>query len=77
MTFRGKQWQRNGNHYALVGTKVRVYQWNSGANANFMVELLGTKPWEQNTWTMMAKDHKQEIELFKKLWNSRKEVKNK
>ena len=55
MTFRGKQWQRNGNHYALVGTKVRVYQWNSGANANFMVELLGTKPWEQNTWTIDGK----------------------
>ena len=37
MTFRGKQWESNGNHYTLVGTEIRVYQWNTGKNANFMV----------------------------------------
>lgn len=41
MTFRGKQWQRNGNHYNLVGTRINVYQWNTGAKANFLVEELG------------------------------------
>lgn len=37
MTFRGKEWERHGNHYNLVGTEINVYQWNSGKNANFMV----------------------------------------
>jgi hypothetical protein len=37
MTFRGKDWQRYGNHYDLVGTSIKVYQWNSGKNANFLV----------------------------------------
>ena len=41
MNFRGKQWSRNGNHYHLVGTRINVYFWNSGANANFLVEKLG------------------------------------
>lgn len=37
MTFRGKEWERCGNHYHLVGTEINVYQWNSGKNANFLV----------------------------------------
>ena len=37
MTFRGKQWERTGNRYHLVGTQVNVYQWNSGKDANFLV----------------------------------------
>lgn len=41
MNFREKRWQRNGNHYWLVGTNIAIYQWNTGANANFMVEERG------------------------------------
>lgn len=37
MTFRGKQWERLGNRYRLVGTQVEVYQRNSGRDANFLV----------------------------------------
>lgn len=37
MTFRGKMWERYGNHYNLVGTEINVYQWNTGKNANFLV----------------------------------------
>lgn len=37
MTFRGKEWQRFGNHYNLVGTQINVYFWNTGKNAWFMV----------------------------------------
>lgn len=37
MNFRGKEWERFGNRYHLVGTQISVYQWNSGRNANFMV----------------------------------------
>ena len=55
LTFRGKQWKRNGNGYYLVGTKICVRCWNSGEKANFLVELLGTKPFEQNTWTIPGK----------------------
>lgn len=55
MNFRGKEWKRDCNHYSLVGTNVRVYQWNTGANANFMVEVLGRKPWEQSTYTIPGK----------------------
>ena len=55
MNFRGKQWKHSGNGYYLVGTKVCVRYWNSGEKANFAVELLGTKPFEQNTWSIPGK----------------------
>ena len=55
LTFRGKEWKRSGNGYYLVGSKVCVRCWNSGEKANFAVELLGTKPFEQNTWTIPGK----------------------
>ena len=55
LTFRGKQWKRNGNGYYLVDTKVCVRCWNNGEKANFVVELLGTKPFEQNTLTIPGK----------------------
>ena len=41
MTFRGKRWKRDCNHYLLVGTNIAVYQWNSGEKANFLVEERG------------------------------------
>lgn len=50
MTFRGKRWQRNGNHFWLVGTNIAIYQWNTGANANFMVEERG-----KGTYTVHGK----------------------
>ena len=37
MTFRGKMWERHGNHYTLVGTEIQIYQWNIGKDANFLV----------------------------------------
>lgn len=55
LTFRGKEWKRSGNGYYLVGTKICVRCWNSGEKANFLVELLGAKPSEQNTWTIPGK----------------------
>ena len=55
LTFRGKQWKRSGNGYYLVGTKVCVRCWNSGEKANFAVELLGAKPFEQSAWTIPGK----------------------
>lgn len=41
LNFRGKQWRREGNAYRLVGTKFKIYQWNSGKNANFLIDDLG------------------------------------
>lgn len=55
LTFRGKEWERNGNHYNLVGTKVNVIQWNTGDKANFIVEVLGKSVYEQNTFTVPGK----------------------
>lgn len=55
MTFGGKEWQRFGNHYWLIGTNIAVYQWNSGAKANFMIEIRGLNPWEPNTITIPGK----------------------
>ena len=55
LNFRGKEWKRSGNGYYLVSTKICVHQWNNGEKANFLVELLGTKPSEQNTWTIPGK----------------------
>lgn len=55
LTFRGKQWKHSGNGYYLIGSKVCVRCWNSGEKANFLVELLGAKPFEQSTWTIPGK----------------------
>ena len=55
LTFKGREWEHSGNHFNLVGTKVRVYQWNSGKNANFMIEILGKRPFEKNTITVPGK----------------------
>lgn len=35
--FKGKEWQRFGNHYHLKGTSIFVFFWNTGANIWFMV----------------------------------------
>lgn len=37
-SFRNKEWTKHGNHYHLEGTQINIYQWNSGKNANFLVE---------------------------------------
>ena len=37
MTFRGKEWKRSGNYYTLIGTEIKIIQWNAGKNANFLV----------------------------------------
>lgn len=55
MNFRGKQWKHSGNGYYLIGSKVCVRYWNSGEKVNFIVELLRTKPFEQNTWSIPGK----------------------
>jgi hypothetical protein len=38
MRFDNKLWERQGNRIHLRGTSITVLQWNSGKNANFMVE---------------------------------------
>lgn len=37
-TFQSKEWKRYGNHYNLVGTSINVFFWNTGKNANFLVD---------------------------------------
>ena len=37
-SFRGKMWEPVGNSYRLVGTTIRVYHWNSGEKARYMIE---------------------------------------
>ena len=55
MTFREKIWERNGNHYNLIGSKVRVYFWNSGKNQTYAVEVIGIGLNEQNFWNIHGK----------------------
>ena len=55
LNFRGKEWERNGNAYYLANTKICVRCWNSGEKANFLVEVLSAKPFEQSTWTIPGK----------------------
>lgn len=55
LNFRGKQWERNGNHYRLVGTQVRVYFWNTGAKQTYMIEVLGLSVHSRNMWTIPGK----------------------
>lgn len=52
MTFRGKMWHRDCNHYTLVGTRIRVYQWNAGKAASFAVEILGLPLSQQSTFSI-------------------------
>jgi hypothetical protein len=41
LNFKGKRWVREGNAYRLAGTRFKIYQWNSGKNANFLIEETG------------------------------------
>lgn len=49
LNFRDKKWKRDCNHYNLVGTPYSIYQWNSGAKANFMIEVIGERAIETIT----------------------------
>lgn len=66
MNFRGKQWKRNGNHYNLVGTKVNVYFWNSGANQTYLVEILGRGAFAQRTYGISGKGSEARDKAIKK-----------
>lgn len=45
----------SGQKVRLGDSKVYIYQYNSGKNKNFMIEVLGRKPWEQSTFTIPGK----------------------
>lgn len=51
-----KEFKRvSGQKVKLDGTKIFIYQWNTGKNKNFMVEKLGLSAHEQNTWIISGK----------------------
>lgn len=45
----------SGQKVNLSGTKIFIYQWNTGKNKNFMVECLGLPLRQKNTWTIPGK----------------------
>lgn len=45
----------SGQKVRLTGTKVYIYQWNTGKNKNFLVEHIGLPSHQQNTWTIPGK----------------------
>ena len=51
-----KEFERvSGQKVRLAGTKIYIYQWNTGKNKNFMVEQLGLSIHQQDTWTIPGK----------------------
>ena len=51
-----KEFERvSGQKVRLTGTKIYIYQWNTGKNKNFMVEHVGLSVHQQNTWTIPGK----------------------
>lgn len=51
-----KEFERvSGQKVRLTGTKIYIYQWNTGKNKNFMVEHVGLSVNQQNTWTIPGK----------------------
>ena len=51
-----KEFERvSGQKVRLTGTKIYIYQWNTGKNKNFMIEQLGLSVHQQNTWTIPGK----------------------
>ena len=44
-----------GQKVRLIGTKVYVYQWNTGKKKTFLVEKLGLPCNDNNTWTIPGK----------------------
>lgn len=38
LRFSPLEWKSVSNHYCLQGTTIRVYQWNTGAEAHFEIE---------------------------------------
>lgn len=50
-----KEFERvSGQKVRLIGTKIYIYQWNTGKNKNFIVEKIGLPIHQQNTWTIPA-----------------------
>ncbi len=51
-----KEFERvSGQKVRLIGTKIYIYQWNTGKNKNFMVEHVGLSIHQQSTWTITGK----------------------
>lgn len=51
-----KEFERiSGQKVRLIGTKIYIYQWNTGKNKNFMIEKTGVSVHKQNTWTIPGK----------------------
>ena len=45
----------SGQKVRLAGTKIYIYQWNTGKNKSFLVEYIGLPAHQQNTWTIPGK----------------------
>lgn len=51
-----KEFERiSGQKVKLAGTKIFIYQWNTGRNKNFLVEDCGRSIHQANTWTIPGK----------------------
>lgn len=54
-----KEFERvSGQKVNLSGTKIFIYQWNTGKNKNFMVEHIGLPVHQKNTWSIPGKGDK-------------------
>ena len=51
-----KEFKRvSGQKVNLIGTKIFIYQWNTGKNKNFMIEHVGLSVHQKNTWAIPGK----------------------
>lgn len=62
-----KEFERvSGQKVNLTGTKVFIYQWNTGKNKNFMVEKIGLPAFMQSTWTIPGKGDEAMVQAIEK-----------
>lgn len=70
-----KDFERDsGQTVRLIGTKIYIYQWNTGKNKNFLVENRGAKMYEQHDYTIPGKGDEamqKAIELARNIHNER------
>lgn len=70
-----KEFERiSGQKVKLAGTKIYIYQWNTGKNKNFLVEDCGRATHLANTWTIPGKGDEAMIAAIEKAHKLKEET---
>lgn len=70
-----KEFERiSGQKVRLAGTKIYIYQWNTGKNKNFLVEDCSRSIHQVNTWTIPGKGDEAMMAAIAKAQKLKKEA---